>query len=179
MGRFSCETALSARAIGYREGNLSTDFILRGGGVKQLGRVVGSAAKSVAGRIVSPNAEGNGTGKIIRNFSSGVEPNLKINVGQRNKHIVGTNEYKTANQVVKKSPLSDGVDPQMLVNEYAGTDLAANKVPLGAPGSVERIVTKRIIGTYYEDGNLIGPTSNFTIRYAKDGVHIIPVRPTK
>lgn len=69
------------------------------------------------------------------------------------------------------------VNPQLLVNKYAGTGQAANKVPLGQPGSVERISTNQVIGTYFENGIPIGPTTNFTIRYAKDGVHIIPARP--
>jgi len=69
------------------------------------------------------------------------------------------------------------VDPQALVNQYAGTGQAANKFPLGTPGSVERITTKNVIGTYYENGVAVGPTTNFTIRYSKKGVHIIPARP--
>ncbi|WP_417663508.1 polymorphic toxin type 50 domain-containing protein [Pseudomonas sp.] len=100
-------------------------------------------------------------------------------MGQQNKHVVGTNEYKTASQVTQRSPLASDVDPQCLVNQYAGTGQAANKVPLGQPGSVERVTTNKIVGTYYEDGVAVGPTTSFTIRYSKSGVHIIPARPSK
>ncbi len=63
------------------------------------------------------------------------------------------------------------------MNQYAGTGQAANKVPLGQPGSVERIKTNQIVGTYYVNGMAVGPTKNFTIRYGKDGVCIVPARP--
>jgi filamentous hemagglutinin len=116
-------------------------------------------------------------GIIVRNFAEGAEPNLSVNFNQQNKHIVGTNEYKTAGQLTQRSPLDSDVDPQILVNQYAGTGQVANKVPLGQPGSVERIKTNQIVGTYYENGMAVGPTKNFTIRYGKDGVHIIPARP--
>jgi len=49
---------------------------------------------------------------------------------------------------------------------------------LGQAGSKERITTDKIIGVYYDaQGNMIGATKNFTIHYAKDGVHIVPARP--
>jgi filamentous hemagglutinin len=118
-----------------------------------------------------------GESTIIRNFAEGTEPNLVVNLNQQNKHIVGTNEYKTASQITQRSPLASDIDPQVLVNQYAGTGQAANKVSLGQPGSVERITTNQTIGIYYENGVAVGPTTNFTIRYGKDGVHIIPARP--
>jgi len=143
---------------------------------------VGTLNNPGSGHIYGDHVAGNTTkgesAQVIRNFPGGAEPNLTINVGQQNKHVVGTNEYKTASQQAQRSPLADGVDPQALVNQYAGTGQAANKIPLGQPGSVERISTDKVIGNYIDDkGVLIGPTTNFTIRYAKDGVHIIPARP--
>lgn len=97
-------------------------------------------------------------------------------MNQQNKHIVGANEYKTASQITQRSPLSSDIDPQALVNQYAGTGEVANEVPLGQPDSVERITTNQTIGIYYENGVAVGPTKNSTIRYDKNGVHIIPAR---
>ena len=79
---------------------------------------------------------------------------------QQNKHVIGTNEneYKTASQVTQRSPLASDIYPQALVNQYAGTGQAANKVPLGQTGSVERIRTSKVVGTYYENGVAVGPT---------------------
>ena len=122
----------------------------------------------------SGDCQGSG---ISRNFAPGVNPNLSINTGSQNKHIPGTNEYKTASAVTLRSPLEPGVDPQALVNRYAGTGQAANNAPLGQVGSVERIKTSEVIGTYVDKGVVVGPTTNFTIRYGNKGVHIIPARP--
>jgi RHS repeat-associated protein len=142
-----------------------------------VGVPVGQFGGRKNGGITNGGTSGRGNAVQPRKFPQGTAPNLSVNWNQQNKHIVGTNEYRTANQVTQRSPLAPGVDAQALVNQYAGTGQAANRVPLGQPGSVERISTNQTIGTYYDNGVAVGPTTNFTIRYGKDGVHIIPSRP--
>jgi len=115
-----------------------------------------------------------------KKFAEGVIPNLSIKKGAQNKHVIGTNEFKIANLKMKRSTLSEGLDVQSLVNKYAGsTGKSVNSKPLGSAGSVERISTNKIIGNYFENGKLVGPTTNFTIKYSNSGVHIVPARPTK
>jgi hypothetical protein len=95
-----------------------------------------------------PRGEGGVNVTPTRNFAGNGEPDFLVNWGQQNKHVVGTNEYKTAGQVTQRSPLAPGINPQILVNRYAGTGQAANNVPLGYPGSVERVTTAEVVGTY-------------------------------
>ncbi|MBD5772109.1 polymorphic toxin type 50 domain-containing protein [Marinomonas colpomeniae] len=118
--------------------------------------------------------------KVEDRFPSASQPNLNIAEGSQNKHIVGTNQYKTASQSGVRSTINDGIDPQKLVNQYAGTGqhVNPNKAPLGQPGSTERIKTDSPIGEYVDvQGINHGPTNNFTIRYSKKGVHIVPAAP--
>ncbi len=115
------------------------------------------------------------------NFAPDANPNLNVNMNQQNKHIVGTNEHKTANasSSTPRSTLNNNIDTQSLVNQYAGTgrEIPTNR-PLGTPGSKEVISTNKIIGQYYDitTGSFV-PTTNFTIHYSKTGVHIVPARP--
>ena len=115
------------------------------------------------------------------NFAPDANPNLNVNMNQQNKHIVGTNEHKTANasSSTPRSTLNNNIDTQSLVNQYAGTgrEIPTNR-PLGTPRSKEVISTNKIIGQYYDitTGSFV-PTTNFTIHYSKTGVHIVPARP--
>ncbi|WP_312105513.1 polymorphic toxin type 50 domain-containing protein [Pygmaiobacter massiliensis] len=96
--------------------------------------------------------------------------NLKINMGQQNKHIPGTNNYKQelANGKLK-SILS--ADPQQLLDDFAGTGqkIGANK---------ERIDFGNVIGKYVnpETGEAVDTTVGI-IHYGKNGAHIVPARP--
>ncbi|MBC9129956.1 hypothetical protein FcAc13_01375 [Frischella sp. Ac13] len=116
------------------------------------------------------------------NFAPDANPNLNVNMNQQNKHIVGTNEHKTANasSSTPRSTLNNDIDIQSLVNQYAGTGTSLNSTPLGKPGSRERITGNKVIGNYYNmETSKFEPTANFTIHYSKTGVHIVPARPTK
>ncbi len=57
-------------------------------------RVTATVSADRAGAVGKVGAKEEGT--IVRNFAEGAEPNLSVNFNQQNKHIVGTNEYKTA-----------------------------------------------------------------------------------
>lgn len=99
--------------------------------------------------------------------------NLKIHQGQQDKHIKGSNNYKQELEKGRlKSYLLDNIDPQELVNIYAGT------------GEIRRYKGKWIgkqffehtdyIGYVYTDGQWI-KTKYFSIHYSKKkGTHIVP-----
>lgn len=96
--------------------------------------------------------------------------NLKINVGQQNKHIPGTNNYKQeiANGKLK-SILS--ADPQQLLDDFAGTGKKIGK-------NKERVDFGSVIGKYVnpETGEAVDTTVGI-IHYGKNGAHIVPARP--
>jgi filamentous hemagglutinin len=69
-------------------------------------------------------------------------------------------------------------NPQKLINEYAGTGQKINKKLPGTPDYRERINFGEKIGIWRsEDGLVRKETTMGMIIYAKDGVHIVPLRP--
>ena len=100
-----------------------------------------------------------------------------INKGQQNKHIEGTNEYKTAaaSSGSQRSILT--VDPQSLLPQL-GTGQQVGKVEVGLAGSKERIDFGKPIGNFVDrDTGLSVPTTKGIVHYGKDGAHIVPARP--
>lgn len=98
----------------------------------------------------------------------------KIIEGRQGKHIRGHNNYEG------KSYLLDGVDPQELVNKYAGTgepkisDLSMEWT------KKEFITAKENIGVSVNpDSGKESITNYFSISYAKKGTHIVPREPKK
>ncbi|KFA57971.1 hypothetical protein GAPWKB11_1971 [Gilliamella apicola] len=151
-----------------QKGNKSSKFGEHAKNEKELNAGKG---KNVSNPTVKPGA----------NFAPGANPNLTVNMNQQNKHIVGTNEHKTANASasIPRSTIDSNIDVQQLVNNHAGT---GREIPtgrlIGNPGSKEVVSTNRIIGQYYDvTTKSFVPTKNFTIHYAKNGVHIVPARP--
>ncbi|OCG41505.1 hypothetical protein A9G25_06210 [Gilliamella sp. Bif1-4] len=151
-----------------QKGNKSSKFGEHAKNEKELNAGKG---KNVSNPTVKPGA----------NFAPGANPNLTVNMNQQNKHIVGTNEHKTANASapIPRSTIDSNIDVQQLVNNHAGT---GREIPtgrlIGNPGSKEVASTNRIIGQYYDvTTKSFVPTKNFTIHYAKNGVHIVPARP--
>ena len=97
----------------------------------------------------------------------------KVNVGQQNKHIPGTNEYKNAlnNGQTKSIMYGDVNDIQNLLNDKAGTGdfIGANK---------ERVNFGQVIGQYVDPDTGVGvETTIAIIHYGKKGAHIVPARP--
>lgn len=97
------------------------------------------------------------------------EYNLNIHEGRQGKHIIGHNNYKG------KSYLLDGVNPQELVNRYAGTD------------EIRRFDSGNWIKKqFFEHSDYIGvvvdsktgrktKTKYFSIDYSREkGTHIVP-----
>jgi phage head morphogenesis protein, SPP1 gp7 family len=107
--------------------------------------------------------------------------NLQIHQGNQDKHIIGTNNYKTElENGRRKSYLLDDINPQELINKYAGT----GKIKRDRNGkwtNKEFIEHTENIGYFadIETGKEI-PTNRFTIHYSKKkGTHIVPAKPKK
>ena len=110
-------------------------------------------------------------GKIGSKTVNGYD--TKVNVGQQNKHIPGTNEYKNAlnNGQTKSIMYGDANDIQNLLNDKAGTGdfIGANK---------ERVYFGQVIGQYVDPDTGVGvETTIGIIHYGKKGAHIVPARP--
>ncbi|MBN1089203.1 polymorphic toxin type 50 domain-containing protein [Pantoea sp. 1B4] len=102
---------------------------------------------------------------------------ITINKGQQNKHILGTNEYKTAaaSSGSQRSILT--ADPQSLLPQL-GKGQQVGKVEVGLAGSKERIDFGKAIGTFVDkDTGLSVSTTKGIVHYGKDGAHIVPARP--
>jgi filamentous hemagglutinin len=70
-------------------------------------------------------------------------------------------------------------DPQGLLDRWAGTGSPVNNVPIGQPGSKERVEFGKVIGDYLHPGTgEAAPTTKGIIVYDRRGrAHIIPARP--
>ncbi|HFQ9140661.1 TPA: polymorphic toxin type 50 domain-containing protein [Enterobacter cancerogenus] len=101
-----------------------------------------------------------------------------INKGQQNKHLPGTNEYKIASEAgLNKSVLT--VAPDSLLSKL-GTGQQVGNTPVGVPGSKERINYGQNIGNYIDPQTGVStPTTNGIVHYGKNGVHIVPARPSE
>ena len=96
-----------------------------------------------------------------------------MNLGQQNKHIPGTNEYKTVldNGQTKSIMYGNADDIQKLLDDFAGTGdwLGTNK---------ERVNFGKVIGQYIDPETGIGvDTTIGIIHYGKNGAHVVPARP--
>lgn len=106
--------------------------------------------------------------------------NLTINPGRQDKHIQGTNNYiQELKQGRYKSYLLEGVDPQQLVDKYAGTGELRRVGKIGKWINKEFIEADENIGYWvYEETGKGHITNRFTISYSKEkGTHIVPARP--
>ncbi|HHK5725460.1 TPA: hemagglutinin repeat-containing protein [Serratia marcescens] len=101
-----------------------------------------------------------------------------INQGQQNKHVPGTNEYKIASEAgLNKSVLT--VKPDSLLSKL-GTGQQVGSTVIGTPGSKERINYGKVIGNYIDPQTGVStPTTNGIVHYGKNGVHIVPARPSE
>ena len=91
----------------------------------------------------------------------------KIHVGRQGKHIVGHNNYKKGRSIF----LGSTTDAQQLIKKYSGKGQRIN-------ATSERVDFKKVIGKYVDEvtGKSYDTTVG-TIRYSKDGAHIVPARP--
>ena len=123
----------------------------------------------------------------VRQFiQSDLQPK-NLNIGQQNKHIEGTNEYKQykakyaqKNQYGPSRLLVGIKEVQNLINQYAGT----GKIKVNQKGvwnKTEVILSNdRIVGKVVNNMNgKESETTVFKIHYGNDGVHIVPDYPSK
>lgn len=91
----------------------------------------------------------------------------KVHPGRQGKHILGHNNYKNG-----KSIFSGTLDDaQKLIKEYSGTGQKINS-------NSERVNFNRVIGKFVDEATgKAYDTTIGTIRYSKDGAHIVPARP--
>ena len=112
---------------------------------------------------------------------------LKLHPGRQNKHIPGINEYKQYVTAFEKKgehgPSRVTIDENSinaLVKKYHGTGILLKRKD-GAWRGIERItIHPNEIGI--AANNLTGvesATTTCTIRYSKDGVHIVPDDPSR
>lgn len=93
----------------------------------------------------------------------------KLHEGRQGKHISGHNNYKEG-----KSPLFLTMEEcEKIVQQKAGTGKIIRD-KRGRWRNMERVELDRIIG--HNNGE---PTDSITIRYSKDGAHIVPSTPSK
>ncbi|WP_156804809.1 CARDB domain-containing protein [Synechococcus sp. PCC 6312] len=95
-----------------------------------------------------------------------------INPDKQGRHIPGHRRF-----IPGRSELTHP-NPQSLIDQFAGKGQAANKIPIGQPGSNERVDFGETIGNFVDqDTGIKIPTTIGTIRYSKKDVHIVPARP--
>jgi RHS repeat-associated protein len=97
----------------------------------------------------------------------------RIDQGKQDKHIQDTNNYQSGKSVLTYP------EPQKLLDNYAGTGQAVNDIPVGQPGSKERVDFGQTIGNMVYPNGASEPTSVGMIHYSSTGAHIVPARPTQ
>lgn len=98
--------------------------------------------------------------------------NLKLHWGKQGKHIINHNNYMRGKSIFEHP------DPQKLIKEFAGKGMKDNSVLPGSAGYKEIVNFEEFIG--YEvtkEGSKKTATTWGKIHYAKDGVHIVPIKP--
>lgn len=163
------QTWSSGEAAAMTAGSGAEDGALIGqavGSFVDTGKISSEGVKTLATVVV--------VGAITRGKSGGGGmmhgPSPRISIGKQGKHQIGHNNYTEGRSVLAADPVELG--------RHAGTGQQVGNVAVGLPGSKERVNYGREIGTFIDsDGNSF-PTSNGIIHYAKDGVHIVPSRPS-
>lgn len=107
--------------------------------------------------------------KVIREYIKSDACNKTIHDGRQGKHIRGHNNYEG------KSYLLDGIDPQELVNKYAGTGEPKISDLSMEWSEKEFITAEENIGISVDpDTGKESITNYFSISYAKKGTHVVP-----
>ena len=100
-------------------------------------------------------------------------PAPRLDHAKQGKHIPGARNF-----IPGRSTLTDP-DPQGLLDQWAGTGQPVNDIPIGLPGSKERVDFGKVIGNYVDpETRMVIATSRGVIVYDRRGrAHIIPARP--
>lgn len=93
--------------------------------------------------------------------------NTAVHEGRQGKHIPGHNNYIPGRSIF----YGTAEDAQRLIDKYAGTGMKIDE-------HKERVDFGQVIGKYYspKTGKYYDTTIG-TIRYSKEGTHIVPQRP--
>ncbi len=121
--------------------------------------------------MVDPNQDGPARPRPRRGCVPGRAPHLDR--GKQDKHIAGSNNY------IPGRSIPTDPDPQALLDRAAGTGDAVGDVPVGRPGSKERVNFGKVIGMYVDPvtGVARETTKGVIVYDRKGGAHIIPARP--
>jgi RHS repeat-associated protein len=109
------------------------------------------------------------TARIANELRSAADRAPQIHAGKQGKHIVGHNNFESGRSILR-------ADPEVLALR-AGTGAPANSIPVGQPGSRERIVFDHVIGQNVDGAGVASDTRVGIIHYSKDGIHIVPGKP--
>lgn len=146
--------------------------------VAQFDREQAKAARTAAKRRQDTL---DGHGIIKKRIESG-EISSKLNPGQQNKHVSGTNEflrYKESRMQNGKTPQSIVIaspeEVQNLISKHCGTG-TVKRTRDGVFMDVEFCDADHVIGKYFSN-NQYFDTVRFAIHYGKKGAHIVPVEP--
>ena len=151
------EIGMTVEAADYRESSerLSNAVTMA------IGLLV-SAGYSVAGR----------SQRLSEKLEMGNPNNVKVNQGQQDKHIPGTNNYKQSIESgVNRSILNE--DPQRLLDEYAGTGTSIGQ-------NKEWVDFEKNIGQFYDinTGTYVDTAKGIIHYNSNGGAHIVPSNPT-
>jgi filamentous hemagglutinin len=99
----------------------------------------------------------------------------ELDQAKQAKHTPGSKSYIPGRSILRHG------DPQRLLDRHAGTGQPVNNVPIGLPGSKERVDFGTIIGEYIDpESGRPAATSRGIIVYDRRGhAHIIPARPSR
>lgn len=117
----------------------------------------------------SPSKDGVSSHSTVADAVGGPKEVPAVKWSAQEKHFPGHNSYTPGRSVLTS-------DPRKLA-ESAGTGQQVGNIPVGMPGSKERVSFGGPIGTYIDGAGVATPTANGIIHYSKDGIHIVPARP--
>ena len=170
------------RYIGYVIGKYGVDIFIASGSVKaiQLYRNLRRAnalmileTASISPKLAQEILEQAVKQEEIRAtiLKSG---NLKIQWDKQGKHIKGHKNYLPE----KNKSIFTHENPQKLIDTHAGSGKKYGSHHPGKPGYKEDIDFLELIGYAVDESTGVQmPTTWGRIHYAKDGVHIVPIRP--
>jgi filamentous hemagglutinin len=119
-------------------------------------RGIGAAAATIGG-----------IGAVKNAGSRGKAPS--VDWPKQEKHFPGHNSHTPGRSQVT-------ADPEKLAAK-AGTGQQVGKVPVGLPGSKERVDFGERIGTHIDPAGVSSPTTKGIIHHGKNGIHVVPAKP--
>ena len=95
------------------------------------------------------------------------EKNTTVHEGRQGKHILGHNNYRPGGSIFNGTVQ----EAQALIDKFTGKGKMIND-------RRERVDFGKVIGKYFDtDTRKYYDTTVGTIRYSKDGTHIVPAKP--